>query len=182
MNAIAKQDAGASIVQGLEPIVGNSAICNWENLKSIWQERIAKVNALETFPSSIVYPSTAEELAKVITHAYSNSWSILPCGSGSKLGWGGMGKNVDLVVSTERLNRIIDHAVGDLTITVEAGVKYAELQEILSKSGQFLPLDPAYPQDATLGGIVATADSGSLRHRYGGIRDMLLGITFVRSD
>ncbi len=182
MNAIAKQDTAASIVQELEPIVGNSAICNWENLKSIWQERIAKVNALETFPSSIVYPSTAEELAKVSTHAYNNSWSILPCGSGSKLGWGGVGKNVDLVVSTERLNRIIDHAVGDLTITVEAGVKYADLQEILSKSGQFLPLEPAYPQDATIGGIVATADSGSLRHRYGGIRDMLLGISFVRSD
>jgi glycolate oxidase FAD binding subunit len=181
MNALARRDTTASIIQELEPIVGN-AICNWENLKSIWQERIAKVNAPETFPSSIVYPTTIEELASVMTHAYSNSWSVLPCGSGSKLGWGGVGKTVDIVVSTERLNRVIEHAVGDLTVTVEAGVKYADLQEILSKTGQFLPLEPAYPQDATIGGIVATADSGSLRQRYGGVRDMLLGISVVRSD
>jgi glycolate oxidase FAD binding subunit len=91
-------------------------------------------------------------------------------------------KDIDLVVSTERLNRIIEHAVGDLTVTVEAGVKFTDLQNVLTKTNQFLPLEPAYPQDATIGGIVATADSGSLRHRYGGIRDMLLGLSFVRSD
>jgi glycolate oxidase FAD binding subunit len=93
-----------------------------------------------------------------------------------------MSKGVDLVVSTERLNRVVEHAVGDLTVTVEAGVKFADLQEILLKTGQFLPLEPAYPQEATIGGIVATADSGSWRQRYGGVRDMLLGISFVRSD
>jgi glycolate oxidase FAD binding subunit len=80
------------------------------------------------------------------------------------------------------LNRVIEHAVGDLTVTVEAGVKFADLQDLLLKSGQFLPLEPAYSQDATIGGIIATADSGSLRQRYGGVRDMLLGISFVRSD
>ncbi|MGB3267039.1 MAG: FAD-binding oxidoreductase, partial [Microcoleus sp.] len=85
-------------------------------------------------------------------------------------------------VSTARLNRLVEHAVGDLTVTAEAGMKFADLQEILGKSGQFLPIDPAYPQQATLGGIVATAGAGSLRHRYRGVRDLLLGITFVRSD
>ncbi|MBE9162708.1 MULTISPECIES: FAD-binding oxidoreductase [Microcoleaceae] len=84
--------------------------------------------------------------------------------------------------STARLNRLVEHAVGDLTVTAEAGMKFADLQEILGKSGQFLPIDPAYPQQATLGGIVATAGAGSLRHRYRGVRDLLLGITFVRSD
>ena len=170
-----------AIVQKLEPIVGD-AIASWENLKPVWQERIAKVNTPENFPSCIVYPNTGEELKSVIHKTYNNNLCVLPCGSGSKLGWGGVGKKVDVVVSTERLNRVIEHAVGDLTVTVEAGVKFADLQEILLKTGQFLPLEPAYPQEATLGGIVATADSGSLRHRYGGIRDMLLGISFIRSD
>jgi glycolate oxidase FAD binding subunit len=114
--------------------------------------------------------------------AHSQNWSVLPCGSGSKLGWGGVGKNVDLIVSTERLNRVIEHAVGDLTVTVEAGVKFADLQNLLLKTNQFLPLEPAYSQDATIGGIITTADSGSLRQRYGGVRDILLGISFVRSD
>ena len=171
-----------AIAQELESIVGDSGICDWENLKPSWQERFARVNAAENFLSSIVYPSTTDELAQVMALAHRNSWSILPCGSGSKLSWGGIGKNVDLVVSTERLNRVIEHAVGDLTVTVEAGVKLKDLQEVLLKTGQFLPLEPAYPQDATLGGIIATADSGSLRHRYGGVRDMLLGIAFVRCD
>lgn len=152
----------------LKPMIGDSPIWGWEDLKPLWQERLAQVNAPENVPKCIVSPSTVEELARIITYAHRNRWSVLPCGSGSKLGWGGVAKPIDLVVSTERLNRIIEHAAGDLTVTVEAGVKFADLQATLLKTGQFLPLDPAYPQAATVGGLVATADSGSLRQRYGG--------------
>jgi glycolate oxidase FAD binding subunit len=182
MNAIAKRDAAVSIAQELQSIVTESAIFNWEQLPLTWQEQLKRANSSEYFPSCMVYPHTTEELKQVMACAYSNGWSVLPCGSGSKLGWGGLGKDVDLVISTERLNRVIEHAVGDLTVTVEAGVKLADLQKLLLKENQFLPLDPAYPQQATLGGIIATADSGSWRQRYGGVRDMLLGISFVRSD
>lgn len=171
-----------AIFQALELIVGDSAIYNWENLQPVWQERIASVKTPENLPSSIVYPNTVKALKDVIHCADNYNWRVLPCGSGSKLGWGGVGKKIDLLVSTERLNRVIEHAVGDLTVTVETGVKLIDLQEILLKTQQFLPLDPAYPQEATIGGIIATADSGSLRHRYGGVRDMLLGISFVRCD
>jgi glycolate oxidase FAD binding subunit len=170
-----------TIVQELQTIVGD-AIVSWEDLKPSWQEQVANATTPENLPCCIVYPHTTAELKNVIQKAAKNNWRVLPCGSGSKLGWGALANQVDLVVSTERLNRIIEHAVGDLTVTVEAGVKLADLQAILQKVGQFLPLEPAYPQDATLGGIVATADSGALRHRYGGIRDMLLGISFIRSD
>lgn len=170
-----------TIIQELEPIVGN-ALNSWENLNPIWQERIKSASTPDNLPSCIVYPNTGDELKSLINKTYNHNWRLMGCGSGSKLGWGGVSKKIDLVVSTKRLNKIIEHAVGDLTVTVEAGVKFADLQVILGKFGQFLPLEPAYPQEATLGGIVATADSGSLRHRYGGIRDMLLGISFVRSD
>jgi len=64
----------------------------------------------------------------------------------------------------------------------KAGMKYAELQATLAKKGQFLAIDPTYSETATIGGIIATADTGSLRQRYRGVRDMLLGISFVRSD
>ncbi|MBD1805141.1 FAD-binding oxidoreductase [Microcoleus sp. FACHB-SPT15] len=180
MNAIAKRDA-ASITQKLEPIIGDG-ICDWESLNPRWREQIAKANSTENLLSGVVYPSITQELAHVMSHAHHNGWSVLPCGCGSKLGWGGVSKDIDLVVSTERLNRIIEHAVNDLTVTVEAGVKFSDLQNVLTETNQFLPLEPAYPQDATIGGIVATADAGSLRHRYGGIRDMLLGLSFIRSD
>ncbi len=87
-----------------------------------------------------------------------------------------------MIVSTERLNQLIDHAAGDLTVTVEAGMMFSQLQAILAKERQFLALDPAYSSQATVGGIIATADTGSLRHRYGGVRDMGLGASFVRAD
>ena len=86
------------------------------------------------------------------------------------------------MVSTARLNRLIEFASGDLTVTAEAGLRLVDLQATLAKAGQFLPIDPAYPMQATLGGIVATADTGALRQRYGGLRDLLIGLTLVRSD
>ncbi len=168
--------------QELESIVGTSGICLWQEAETVWHERVKKAVAPGTKIACTVYPNTQEELAAVIAWAGRNRWGVLPCGSGSKLDWGGLVKGVKIAVSTTRLNRLVEHAVGDLTVTAEAGMPVADLQEILAKAGQFLPIDPAYPQQATLGGIIATADTGSLRHRYRGVRDLLLGITFVRSD
>jgi glycolate oxidase FAD binding subunit len=141
--------------------------------------------APETAIGGIVSPQTPEALATVIRE--SDRQTILPCGAGSKLAWGGIIQQPEtdsslLVLSTERLNRLIDHAVGDLTVTVEAGMRFADVQTILAKAGQFLAIDPAHPDQATIGGIVATADTGSLRQRYNSVRDMLLGLSFVRAD
>lgn len=171
-----------AIAPQLEPIVSPSGICDWENIDVIRQKRILQALVPETAPSCIVYPNTQAELAEVIACAHHNKWRVLPCGSGSKLSWGGLAAGVQLVVSTEHLNQVIQHAVGDLTVTVEAGTKFATVQDTVASSGQFLALDPAAPESATMGGIVATADTGSLRQRYGGVRDQLLGITFVRAD
>ncbi|MEO0824488.1 MAG: FAD-binding oxidoreductase [Cyanobacteria bacterium J06635_15] len=133
-------------------------------------------------PACVVYPETEAELAAVMACAHQNRWRVIPFGQGTKLAWGGVGTAVDLMVSTARLNHIVHHAVGDLTVTVEAGVKFTDLQAVLVKTHQFLALDPAYADQATLGGIVATADAGAWRQRYGGVRDMLIGLTLVRSD
>ncbi len=127
-------------------------------------------------------PTSASELAELVTMANRDKSPLIVAGNRSKLDWGGMVKEPKSIVSTQKLDRLIAHAVGDLTVTVEAGLKFSTLQEILATAGQFLPLDPAYPTRSTIGGIVATADTGSLRHRYGGVRDLLLGISFVRAD
>ena len=130
----------------------------------------------------LVIPQSTATLAKVVAICHENNWSIVPCGNASKATWGGLPSKVDLYLSTRHLNQIIDHAVGDLTVTLQAGVTLQQLQEKLASANQFLPLDPAYPETATLGGIVATADAGSWRERYGGVRDLLIGISFVRAD
>lgn len=172
-----------AIAAKISKLIGEQADgISWENLSSQWQQRISSALINANSPNCLVFPHTPQALSEILAIANASSWRILSCGSGSKLNWGGLADNIDLVVSTQKLNGIIDHAVGDLTITVESGVKLADLQAAVTEQGQFLPLDPSYSQEATIGGILATADAGSWRQRYGGVRDMVLGVSFVRSD
>lgn len=171
-----------AIAPQLESIVGAGSVISCAALQAPLKEQIARSLAPNTQIDCAVYPNTQAELAAVLAIARRNRWGVLPFGSGSKLSWGGLAKNVQIAVSTERLNRLVDRAAGDMTVTAEAGMKFSQLQQLLAPVGQFLALDPAYPDSATLGGIVATADSGSLRQRYGGVRDQLIGFSFVRSD
>ena len=166
----------------LVSIVGEDNAVDWKNVTPSLQTTLLGAVSPEIAPSYVVYPRTQAELGAVITEAYRNQWRVLICGSGSKLHWGGLAQGIDIVISTARLNQLIAHAVGDLTVTVEAGMKFTQLQKILAKNNQFLALDPTYPDNATIGGIIATADTGSLRQRYGSVRDQILGITFVRTD
>ena len=129
-----------------------------------------------------VSPLNVEALSQVTKTAYKHKWTIIPSGKGSKLNWGGIVKTAQILISTEYLNQIIDYAVSDLSVTVGSGVLLKDLQQELAKHNQLLPIDPAYPHLATLGGIVATGDTGSYRRGYGGVRDLVLGLSWVRSD
>jgi glycolate oxidase FAD binding subunit len=88
----------------------------------------------------------------------------------------------DLVLSTAGLNRIVEHNEGDLTAVLEAGVQLREAQQRFAAAGQMLALDPPGAPQATVGGVFATGDSGPLRHRYGGARDLIVGITVALPD
>ncbi|NET09746.1 MAG: FAD-binding oxidoreductase [Merismopedia sp. SIO2A8] len=170
------------MLQQLATIVKPGQIQEWEMIEPFLQGQIARAIASPHRPTCIVYPQTQEELAEIVACTHHNGWTLLPCGAGSKLHWGGLAQPIDVVISTTCLNRVIDHAVGDLTITAEAGLSYADLQTQLDPRSQHLALDPCSPDRATLGGMIATADAGFLRQRYGGARDMVIGISFVRSD
>jgi FAD/FMN-containing dehydrogenase len=86
----------------------------------------------------------------------------------------------EVVLSTRRLDRVLEHEPGDLTAIVEAGVRLSELQARLEPHGQMLALDP--PGDPTLGACLAGDLSGPRRHRYGAMRDLVLGVTVVLAD
>ncbi len=83
-------------------------------------------------------------------------------------------------LSTDKLARVLEHEAGDLTCTVEAGIRLSALQEAVGKAGQRLALDP--PGDKTIGACLAANLSGPLRHRFGGPRDLVLGVTLVLAD
>ena len=133
-------------------------------------------------PEAVVVPDSVEAAARALAGANQARLRIAPRGGGTKIDWGARPTGVDLVLSTERLNRVIEHAAGDMTVVVQAGVRLADLQAELARADQFLALDPPWPERATVGGLIATNDSGPRRLRYGSLRDMLIGITIARAD
>jgi len=105
----------------------------------------------------------------------------VPRGSGSRLDWAVPPVSCDLIVSTRRLDRVIEHAAGDLVVSAQAGVRLDDLAAVLASAGQRLALDPPEPA-GTIGGLIATNLTSALRYRYGAPRDLLIGITVVRAD
>jgi glycolate oxidase FAD binding subunit len=110
--------------------------------------------------------------------------AIRPVGGGTKLAWGAALADDVVDLETGSLDRVLEHNVGDFTAVLQAGVRLADAQARFAAEGQMWALDPPLGADeaATVGGMVATADSGPLRHRYGGVRDLIVGITVVLSD
>jgi glycolate oxidase FAD binding subunit len=121
-------------------------------------------------------PETPEEAAALLRDA---DGAVVPRGGGTKP-WGPPSEGT--VLETGGLNRILEHNVGDFTAVLEAGVPLAEAQAAFAEHGQMLALDPALNEHATVGGVMAAADSGPLRHRYGSMRDLVVGATVALSD
>ncbi|MGH2442302.1 MAG: FAD-binding oxidoreductase [Chloroflexota bacterium] len=132
-------------------------------------------------PALIVEPATTVEASQVLKFAHHDHLAVIPRGAGTKLNWGNVPRRFDLILSTARLNRVLEHAAGDLIARVEAGTPVERLQDLVAGAGQTLPLDP--PQlGATVGGIIAANASGPHRIRYGTARDLLIGVTYILPD
>jgi glycolate oxidase FAD binding subunit len=109
--------------------------------------------------------------------------SVVFRGGGTKLGWGGRPPDPELVLETAGLDRLLAHNPADMTVAVEAGLSLRALQDRLAAAGQWLALDPpTEAAGATIGGLLATGESGARRLRYGGLRDLVIGITIVLAD
>src|ERR1041384_4084747 len=133
-------------------------------------------------PQFILEPATESQLADALRLANESKLAVIPRGGGTKLGWGRPPARADIILSTMRLNRVLEHAWHDLTVTVEAGCNIQTLQETLAQHGQRLALDPLWPEKATVGGILSTNDSGALRLRFGSLRDLIIGVTIALPD
>ena len=132
-------------------------------------------------PKAVALPASVQQIQKLLAFAADEGLSVIPSGSGTKLGIGNPPEKIDLVLSTRRLNSMIEYEPGDLTVTVQAGMQLADLQARLSENQQFLPLDPPYAARATVGGITAANASGPLRMRHGTPRNQVLGMRVVQS-
>jgi glycolate oxidase FAD binding subunit len=124
-------------------------------------------------------PETPDQLAESLRDAAAAHRTIRLGGNFSKDRLGGAPQPADIVISTSRLHRLLKYDPRDLTISVQAGMRFAELEKILGEHRQMLPLDPGWVEDSTVGGVVAANLSGPRRRLYGTARDMIIGMTFV---
>jgi glycolate oxidase FAD binding subunit len=118
---------------------------------------------------SVFEPASVREAAEVLRRAAGEGLTVSIEREGG-----------EVVLSTRRLDQVLEHEAGDLTCTVEAGIRLRALNARLAEHGQMLALDP--PGDPTIGTCIAANLSGPRRHRYGSMRDLLLGVTVVLGD
>jgi glycolate dehydrogenase FAD-binding subunit len=127
----------------------------------------------------LLNPATPEELAAVLGETASRKQTITLLGRSSKTAIAGPVPASDVTVTTANLKRVLSYEPRDLTISVEAGMPWSELTQMLAKDRQMVPLDPPYAGTATVGGVVASNSSGPRRRLYGTARDNVIGMKFA---
>jgi len=127
-------------------------------------------------------PASPRELADALATAAAERKPVHLGGAFTKRRMGGPIDESGVTISTARLNKILQYNAADLTLSVEAGFPYAELQRRLAENGQMLPLDPAFGDRATVGGVVASNSSGPRRRLHGTARDVVIGMQIAGMD
>jgi glycolate oxidase FAD binding subunit len=130
----------------------------------------------------VAWPGSTEEVSAVLRVAAGLGLRVVARGTGTRMTWGLPPTDLDLIVDLSRMNTVVAHLAGDLVVTVQAGLRMVDLQDLLAVHGQQLALDGFDTLGGTIGGTIATAASGPSRYRYGSVRDLLIGITVVLAD
>ena len=133
-------------------------------------------------PLPLRRPATVAELGDLVKDAAGSGRGIYPVGGRTMLDVGLPPSKPGFAVDTTALNAVIDYPARDMTVTVQAGITVAKLQETLAAEGQWLPIDVPQPERATIGGAVALNVSGPRRLGYGTLRDYVIGISFVTDE
>ena len=129
----------------------------------------------------VARPAGTEQVAEVLKAAAAHDLTVVPRGRGTKLTWGLPPASADVLVDLGAMDRVLDHAAGDLIVEAQAGTRLADLQDVVGRAGQRLVIDETVP-GASVGGSLATNASGPQRMLAGTARDLLIGITVVRAD
>lgn len=130
-------------------------------------------------PFAVVAPDSESEVCALLEYTYSMRTPCLVAGGGTHLTHLEPPERAWWLLSTRRLNRVIDYSPQDLVLTVGAGMTLQAVQDLLREHQKYLPWNPAMPQQATIGGMVASNRAGSWRYRHGTPCDRLLAVRAV---
>jgi glycolate oxidase subunit GlcD len=141
---------------------------------------IVGMDHLECASTSVVaHPGSTDEMVELVTCASLEGWTVAPVGSKTYFT---SAPPSNLLISTSRLNRVVEHEPADLIAVAEAGVRLGTFNDVLAQNGQWLPLDPPNDGRATLGGVVATGLGGTQQFAYGRPRNSVIGMQVVLAD
>ncbi len=133
-------------------------------------------------PKVVVYPPSAEHVAQVLRCAAERGLAVVPCRNATKSSIGNPPQRYDVALSLKEMNQVWHYEPADLTVGVEAGMKFADFQRFVGRHGLWLPLDPPAASRASLGGILATNSAGPLRLAFGAPRDVVLGMKIATTE
>ncbi len=133
-------------------------------------------------PERVVRPASVSQVCRIMAIASARGVAVVPAGLGAHLGSGAAPRRPFLALSLASLNALVDHQPGNMTLTAQAGMNVGRLQAATAGSGQWLPVDPPFPDRTSVGGLISANLSGPCRFSQGTVRDLLIGITVVRAD
>lgn len=151
-----------------------------DGMGSEYEQREYAVNGTE--PSWVLMPANEEECSAALAICARQGLAVVPAGFGARLRHGNVPRRLDAVLSLSRMEKIVDHASADLTLTVEAGASLAAVNRALAAAGQWLPFDPPFPAKTSIGGLIAAQASGPCRQQFGTVRESVIGLRAILAD
>jgi len=142
----------------------------------------AAISIAGVTPERDLAPVDRVQLGTMVRELAAAQRTFAFAGGGTDLEFGNAPRALDAVIRTTALDRVLDYAPEDQTVTVEGGMRIAALDAVLAEAGQMLPIDVGDRAHATVGGAIATNAFGARRHRYGSIKDLIVGVEIVRPD
>jgi glycolate oxidase FAD binding subunit len=136
----------------------------------------------DVVPDAAHAPASAEEAGRLLRACTADRLAVECAGGGTWLSWGRPPAAVERVITTARLDGIVEYNPADLTIGVGAGATLADVRAAVTAANQVLPLDPPALPGATVGATAALASAGPLRMAWGTPRDQVLGVEIVSGD
>ena len=138
---------------------------------------------IDDLPAPILLrPGSFGEIARCLEVCSEFDAAVVPAGLMTWLDAGDPLQRADVILSLERMNRIIEYSPADLTVTVEGGIPLNSLNETTRRERQWLPLDPPGLDRSSLGAIAACGSSGGLRLGFGTPRDYVIGLRLAHAD
>lgn len=161
------------VIDNLQDLVGKDSVISDKETLLCYSYDATRIEAL---PDLLLRPGTHEEIASILKISNNERVPVIPRGAGTGFAGGSVPVHGGIVLSLQRMDRILEINREDLYVVVEPGVITRDLQKAVEKEGLFYPPDPSSVNICTIGGNIATGAGGARGIKYGTTKDYLMGL------